>query len=87
MEQSGLRVDSHEGSNHFALGDSVSPEQAPTLAIASPATSNRGGDTSHIADHNGPIEHGDETSRNERRESLPLVARDEESETLPNLFP
>ena len=35
MEQSGLRVESAEGSNNFALGDNTNPDFAPTLAIVS----------------------------------------------------
>ena len=60
MEQSGLRVESAEGSNNFALGDNTNPDFAPTLAIVSAQTSNLGGEDMRNGDHNGPVDNAEE---------------------------
>ena len=83
MEQSGLRVDSREGSNNFVIGEH--PDYVPTLQIASAVTSNVGGENTEVGDHNGPVDNAEVLSY-ERKPFMPHALQSDDGETLPNLF-
>ena len=87
MEQSGLRVDSREGSNNNNFVIDENADQVPTLAIGSAITSNVGGENPETGDHNGPVDdNAEELSYSERRPIMANAIQSDDGETLPNLF-